>query len=175
MAYHDSLTELAKRIEPKRILEIGIGYEALSTQAWLNHTKAHVTCIDREDAMKMSWKLTNEWPTRFSYMHGASAEVVPHLTRQFDFIYIDGEHRYDGVWADIANCKPLTKVGGLMMIDDYGVEISGVHDYETGAIVDAPYGVKDATDELLFADPDWEQVFTDIDFANGGVCFRRIK
>lgn len=36
-----------------------------------------------------------------------------------DFAYLDGDHSYDGVMADLEGVFPLMKVGGVIMMDDY--------------------------------------------------------
>ncbi len=38
----------------------------------------------------------------------------------FDYVYIDGEHSYLGVWSDLTDYYPKVKPGGLIMGDDYG-------------------------------------------------------
>lgn len=35
------------------------------------------------------------------------------------FVYLDGDHSYDGVTADLAATFPLMKQGGIIMLDDY--------------------------------------------------------
>lgn len=37
----------------------------------------------------------------------------------FDWIYIDGDHRYEAVLADLRTYAPLIKPGGLILGDDY--------------------------------------------------------
>ena len=65
---------------------------------------------------------------------------------QYDFIYIDGLHTYDGVKNDIINYLPLVKKGGVI----------GGHDYGTSH----PHllGVTEAVNEIL-GEPD--KVFED--------------
>jgi predicted O-methyltransferase YrrM len=64
---------------------------------------------------------------------------------QFDFVYIDGLHTYDGVKTDIINYLPLVKKGGVI----------GGHDYVNGAHL---AGVYKAVNEM-FGAPD--KVFKD--------------
>ncbi len=71
-----------------------------------------------------------------------AVEVVRH--QQWDFVYIDGLHTYDGVMKDIENYKHLVKPGGFI----------GGHDY-----ID-DFGVKKAVDENFtisksFSDTSW--------------------
>jgi predicted O-methyltransferase YrrM len=57
--------------------------------------------------------------------------------QEFDFIYIDGLHTYDGVKTDIINYLPLVKKGGVIGGHDYAHPIQHLE------------GVKVAVDEML--------------------------
>ena len=48
------------------------------------------------------------------------------LLPQLDFIYIDGDHRYDAVLNDILLAKKLVKEGGIIAGHDYHEESPGV-------------------------------------------------
>lgn len=37
----------------------------------------------------------------------------------FDFVYIDGDHSYQGVFADLENYSTKVKIKGLLILDDY--------------------------------------------------------
>lgn len=54
--------------------------------------------------------------------HEKPAEIfMPKLVeqgRQFDFIFIDGDHRFDGVFVDVVFTHKLLKPGGVMAVDD---------------------------------------------------------
>jgi len=38
----------------------------------------------------------------------------------FDYVYIDGDHSYEGVMKDLESYFPKVKIGGLIIGDDYG-------------------------------------------------------
>ncbi|WP_181705460.1 class I SAM-dependent methyltransferase [Chthonobacter rhizosphaerae] len=38
---------------------------------------------------------------------------------ELDFVYVDGDHSYEGVTADLSAYGPKLKVGGLLVADDY--------------------------------------------------------
>jgi hypothetical protein len=40
--------------------------------------------------------------------------------RRYNYIFIDGDHSYDGVMRDYDNYAPLLEAGGYLVIDDYG-------------------------------------------------------
>lgn len=58
----------------------------------------------------------------------------------FDFIFIDGNHKYEAVKKDLKNWYPKIKTGGLFCGHDY---VNGF--YGDGTI---PFGVKKAVDEF---------------------------
>jgi len=51
---------------------------------------------------------------------GLSGDVLKDMTAEsLSFIYLDGDHSYEGVKADLAAALPLMKTGGIIMMDDY--------------------------------------------------------
>jgi hypothetical protein len=50
----------------------------------------------------------------------------------FDWVYIDADHRYEGVKKDLENCYPKIKPGGYIIGDDYLHETYG--DYILGVV-----------------------------------------
>lgn len=53
-------------------------------------------------------------------LRGVSQDVLPVLASgTFDFIYIDGDHRYDGVKFDIEQAQRLIRPGGVIAGHDY--------------------------------------------------------
>ncbi len=59
-----------------------------------------------------------------------SVNVFPDLVMRykdsFDLIYIDGDHRPEGVYIDAVNCFIMCKPGGYIIFDDYGWENTGI-------------------------------------------------
>lgn len=160
--YQEPLLELTKRRQFKNILEVGFGY-GFSADIWLR-TGAHVTSVDKGD-----WadKPIGE---QFTFIQGDSKEVLPTLTGKYDLIFIDGDHTYGGCKQDILNALPLLAKNGIILLDDYGVEgFSGGVDFEIdGRVIDGEYGVRKAAEETL---QDFQQVYEDIKFANGGRAY----
>ena len=39
--------------------------------------------------------------------------------RGFDFAFVDGDHRFDGVFLDLVNLGSLVRKGGIIFLDDY--------------------------------------------------------
>lgn len=53
-------------------------------------------------------------------------ELIKNYKNKFDFIYIDGDHRPEGVYIDAINSFILCKNGGYILFDDYLWENTGV-------------------------------------------------
>jgi hypothetical protein len=120
----------------KDVCEIG-SYEGLSTLN-LAATARSVTCVDPFDA-----RATFEKPhgtldaflenirnggveDKILVRQGLSADVMPTLGRDFDLIFIDGDHSYEAVKLDIQLALPCLREGGLLAFHDYGEENMGV-------------------------------------------------
>jgi len=64
------------------------------------------------------------------YIVGLSKDIVPTLTETFDYIYIDGDHSYEGVKLDLELCWPLLEKGGILVLHDYDPD--NMHGYSLG-------------------------------------------
>jgi predicted O-methyltransferase YrrM len=49
-----------------------------------------------------------------------SKDYLSSCEKEFDFIYIDGDHSAEGVYSDAILAFPLLKSGGILAFDDYG-------------------------------------------------------
>jgi hypothetical protein len=71
---------------------------------------------------------------------GRSIDVAPELPDMyFDWVYIDGDHSYEGALGDLVAWVPKVKPGGLVVCDDY---------FSGGSFID---GVKPAVDSYTGA------------------------
>lgn len=49
-----------------------------------------------------------------------SIDAYPDMQHyRFGFIYVDGDHTFDGVYNDAVNCFTLCRIGGCILFDDY--------------------------------------------------------
>jgi predicted O-methyltransferase YrrM len=63
-------------------------------------------------------------------LYGDSAVVCKLFAHKpIDLLYIDGDHSYEGVTADLKNWGPLVRSGGIICGDDYGEVKQAVHQY----------------------------------------------
>jgi len=78
---------------------------------------------------------------QYQHIRKLSKDAVNDVPAEVDFVYIDADHSYNGVWEDLCNWFPKVLVGGVI----------GGHDY---AHPSCP-GVKQAIDEF-FRRVEWE-------------------
>jgi hypothetical protein len=175
-SYTEPIIHLAREFKPKTILEIGIGHWAFSTTIFLEETTAHLTTIDKGDWGGFGQKYEEELPSRYTFISGRSEIEMPKLIKQkkkYDLIYIDGDHYYEGCKADILNAQQLLAKGGIIVMDDYGVDIMSAVDIDdSGTPINDWFGVKQACDECFTKDK-WKVVKTHIPFANGGRAYAK--
>ena len=57
---------------------------------------------------------------------GKSSEVAPNIKEPLDFVYIDGNHRYEYVKEDIELYFPKVKIGGVIGGHDFKKDEPGV-------------------------------------------------
>lgn len=74
----------------------------------------------------------------------------PH-PKKIDLLFIDGDHRYDAVMADLLRWAPKVKVGGHMLLHDYG--------FAPPHLSPAELFVKGAVNDYLGAHPrEWKKL-----------------
>ncbi len=67
--------------------------------------------------------------------------------RPVDFLFIDGDHSYDGVWADFRMYSPLVQPGGIVAFHDVAQETTA--DTEGTARFWKEFSAERATEELV--------------------------
>ena len=119
-----------------KVLELGC-YEGLSTMQ-LAMTATHVTTIDTfdgratprvqstEENFHLNMRACGNTDKVFA-IKGETSHVMPKLEeKSFDFIFIDADHSYEAVKADIANARRLLKDGGAMALHDCNDKHGGI-------------------------------------------------
>ena len=132
--------ELISHFTPKGVgVEIGVN-EGQTSHYWLSETQvSHVYMID-------PWKTFSEWATQevvdgfyefcctFSEIFPGRATVIrkksedAHLDvpDELDFIFIDGNHKYDFITKDLKFWIPKVRSGGLVMGHDWTKKFNAI-------------------------------------------------
>ncbi len=113
-------------------IEIGLGYglsalfvgEGLLTNG--DPTARHVV-IDPHQATRFSdcglQFLDEAGLTSFVEHYAEASQIaLPRLLsegRRFDLAFVDGNHRFDGVFVDLVYLGRLVRAGGIVFLDDY--------------------------------------------------------
>jgi predicted O-methyltransferase YrrM len=128
----EALREWVKREEATRTIEIGLGYAiaALFTCEGLlangDATARHVV-IDPHQATRFAncglQFLEEAGVAELVEYHGEGSEIVlPRFVtegRSFDLAFVDGNHRFDGVFLDLIYLSRLVRPTGVVFVDDY--------------------------------------------------------
>lgn len=115
------------------IVEIGILFGD-TTRALLESSTCSVYGIDPivPDSMNEALigsvekieALTKEF-TRFTFIKDFSYNVVKTWDKQIDYLFIDGDHKYESVLQDYNDWLPFVKIGGIIGIHDSAVNRGG--------------------------------------------------
>jgi hypothetical protein len=126
-------------------LEIGV-FEG-SSFVWileniLTHPSAKATAIDPffddgEEKFRNNLR-TSGYQDKVKVIRAFSYDELPKLARNsFDIIYIDADHRAKSVYLDAALSWSLLKIGGLLIFDDYLLNLQYPADMRPKTAIDA--------------------------------------
>lgn len=119
----DFSTRILDQVQPKTLhlvdpwmLNDGADYD----KAWYGSKSDQATMDARADRVKDRFapQIAQE---RVCIHRCDSAKAAQDVLGQVDFVYVDGDHMYDGVMADLQSWWPRLRVGGLMAGDDYNL------------------------------------------------------
>ncbi|KKH47216.1 class I SAM-dependent methyltransferase [Methanosarcina sp. 1.H.A.2.2] len=92
--------------------------------------KSHLFCIDtwqndamsegNKDTYKEFLNNTREYKNIISPLRGWSYDVAENFDKKVDFIFIDGDHSYEGVKKDVDLWIPKLNPGALVVMHDIG-------------------------------------------------------
>jgi Methyltransferase domain len=114
------------RDRPLRILEIG-SWEGRSALFFLNFfPRARLVCVDSFEEYPVNEERFDRnvagFAGRIEKIKGQSVPALDRLVaerRQFDLVYLDGDHGYDAVMADSLRVWSLVEPGAAVIWDDY--------------------------------------------------------
>lgn len=120
-SYCRTLFDFARERQFKRGLEIGFDQGASALALLRGSPEATLQSIDIypcESGLARIAQEPKELRDRHMFLQEDSRVSLPKVEAKFDLIYIDGDHLYDAVAQDIANCAKLLEEGGVMVVDD---------------------------------------------------------
>lgn len=136
----NELLEIFKRIQPMRILEIGT-YMGGTLYCWANNApeNADVISIDLEsyfhgqDWFEVWQSVVPDNVNYYCIMGDSHAEdtlnKVKAITDELDFLFIDGDHTYDGAKNDFEMYGPLVRKGGVIAFHDLQTPDNGKQEH----------------------------------------------
>lgn len=113
------------------IAEIGC-YQGRSGRAWADNTLGIVVCVDfwRDGGEEnFDANLADSIGSKVFKVKMASqsaARMFDYLGARFNAIFIDADHDYDNIKADILAWRPLLSEGGVLAGHDYQPNFPGV-------------------------------------------------
>jgi predicted O-methyltransferase YrrM len=127
----ESLREWVIREEATRTIEVGLGYgisalyicEGLLT----NTRRALHVAIDPHQATRFAdcalQFLSDAGVLELVEHHCDESQIVLPLLlgarHEFDLAFVDGNHRFDGIFVDLVYLGRLVRPGGIVFVDDY--------------------------------------------------------
>ena len=152
---------LVKKYEVESFLEIGFGrgYGTLcAAMAMSEMGKGTVTTVDpafdQTHIETLQQIYPKEWFTRIKFVPNASVDYYAALEndQDFDFVYIDGDHTYEGTKLDWENTK--NRFNKFLLFDDYHLpskknDGSYSSDIECAKLIDE---IEDETKQLIIMD-----------------------
>lgn len=114
---YQSLFEYYQDKDWQKGLEIGFAW-GMSAKAFLDATNGTLLSLDMNDAMDKAGDM-QVYGDRWSLLLGDSSTLMKQLTDKYDYIYIDGDHTYEGVKKDLWEAPRLLAKGGVIICDDY--------------------------------------------------------
>jgi predicted O-methyltransferase YrrM len=139
----DHLAATYRNMRPQRVLEIGV-WMGGTLRVWLRDCgrSARVVAVDLDHPNRDAYSGWTKYDTSLVVEYGRSQDpnTVTKIQRHapYDFVFIDGDHGYAAVRADVDVCLPLVSPGGVL----------AMHDIVGGFDFDGAYGPGIVANEL---------------------------
>jgi len=131
---------LLKYLPNLRLCAIDAWLEGLDKKARL--TRPKMTQVEHDDNLIETLKRVRPYRDRCRVVWSLSEDVVDKFhSGETDFVFLDGNHSYEGVRLDLCNWWRIVRAGGMLCGDDYGGRMEK-HEF-------AGWGVKKAVDEFV--------------------------
>jgi predicted O-methyltransferase YrrM len=145
---------LIKHLKINSFLEIGFGrgYGTLcAAMAMSENGGGKISCVDpafAEDHLRvLNQMFPPEWFSMMTFYQATSDDFFSQNHDQYDMIYIDGDHMYEGVLKDWNNAK--ARFSKVVLFDDYHLPSVQDPGIQVAAVVDA---IDDFDKELVIMD-----------------------
>ena len=130
----------------KILMDGWLGCKLYLIDPWEEQDKAiyDESIHDHDSDYKITLSNLKKHSDRYEIIRQYSTNAHSHFAKNsLDFIYIDGNHSYNGVKSDLELFYPKLKYGGVMMGDDY-------HQHDLEKVFGFDFGVKKAVDDFCF-------------------------
>ena len=88
-------------------------------------------------------KLLKKFKKNINIIKGNSNYVLEGISDKFDYVFLDGGHRYETVKNDLKNLTPVINNGGIILCDDYDLSYApGVKKAIDDFIVEKKFSLK---------------------------------
>jgi hypothetical protein len=131
----DLINHYINKYKSPIMVEIGVCHGTLSEFLLTNNKSSYLYCVDPyisyneyvdacntevNDTLFLSTRerLTKKFNNRVSFIRKFSDNAIDYVPNNLDFIYIDGNHKYEYVYNDLENWFKKLKKGGLIICDD---------------------------------------------------------
>jgi predicted O-methyltransferase YrrM len=136
----EKMLALVEQYQPKVCVELGtwLGASAIPVARAIRSWGGTLTCVDTwagdvrppapSERTAAPWMLVSCARYLIEAGVGAHVRLIPSTTidaaatwsQPIDYLYVDADHSYDAVRADLEAWVPHVRAGGLMLGDDYG-------------------------------------------------------
>ena len=103
--------------------------------------------LDEKYLNMLSQVIPKDWFKYVQFVRGDSTKVLPELNEEFDFVYIDGDHSYQGVKSDWEFTKDKWKK--CLLFDDYHLPTKNDPGIQCRDLIDS---IEDDSKELIIMD-----------------------
>lgn len=121
-----ALATIVKDQQPSTVVEIGTAHGG-TLYIWSRYLNADtIVAVDNSLYFKARARLFREFDGNIDYTflntsshQQSTAEIISNtVSDEIDFLFIDGDHRYDGVKQDFELYSPLVSDGGIIAFHD---------------------------------------------------------